>query len=136
MRGICRWTAPAAHAHVAVSGVPPKSVFNTTNLHTHGLHVSPKCNSDNVFVDIQPGCGFSFEFKIPKSHPAGTYWYHPHVHGSTAVQVSSGAEGALIIRGDFDQVPPVRRQRSDREAADALRDVRRRLRAPLPHPRP
>ncbi|HKI05611.1 MAG TPA: multicopper oxidase domain-containing protein, partial [Thermoanaerobaculia bacterium] len=75
--------SPAAHAHAVVSGVPPKSVFNTTNLHTHGLHVSPKCNSDNVFVDVQPGCGFSFEFKIPKSHPAGTYWYHPHVHGST-----------------------------------------------------
>jgi len=105
--------SPAAHAHAVVSGVPPKSVFNTTNLHTHGLHVSPKCNSDNVFVDVQPGCGFSFEFKIPKSHPAGTYWYHPHVHGSTAVQVSSGAEGALIIRGDFDEVPGIREAGED-----------------------
>lgn len=99
--------SPAAHEHAALSGVPPKSVFNDTNLHTHGLHVSPNCNSDNVFVDVEPGCGFSFEFKIPATHPAGTFWYHPHVHGSTALQVSSGAEGALIIRGDFDEVPGI-----------------------------
>lgn len=99
--------SPAAHAEHAASHVPSKSVFNTTNLHTHGLHVSPKCNSDNVFVQVEPGCGFSFEFKIPENHPAGTFWYHPHVHGSTAVQVSSGAAGALIIRGAFDEVPGI-----------------------------
>jgi FtsP/CotA-like multicopper oxidase with cupredoxin domain len=101
--------APAVHMHSnVVAGAPSPGVFNTTNLHTHGLHVSPSCNSDNVFVDVKPGCRFAFEFKIPKNHPAGTFWYHPHVHGSTAVQVSSGAEGALIIRGDFDQVPGIR----------------------------
>jgi FtsP/CotA-like multicopper oxidase with cupredoxin domain len=101
--------APAAHMHSSVlGGPPPATIFNTTNLHTHGLHVSPKCNSDNVFVDVEPQCRFSFEFKIPESHPAGTFWYHPHVHGSTAIQVSSGAEGALIIRGKFDEVPGLR----------------------------
>ena len=26
-----------------------------TNLHTHGLHVSPAGNADNVFIDIPPG---------------------------------------------------------------------------------
>ena len=27
-------------------------------------------------------------------------WYHPHRHGSTALQAASGASGALIDRGD------------------------------------
>jgi FtsP/CotA-like multicopper oxidase with cupredoxin domain len=100
--------SPAAHVHGALAGAPPANIFNSTNLHTHGLHVSPRCHSDNVFVDVEPGCGFSYEFKIPADHPAGTYWYHPHVHGATAIQVSSGAEGALIVKGAFDEVPGIR----------------------------
>jgi FtsP/CotA-like multicopper oxidase with cupredoxin domain len=95
------------HVH-AVGGAPPAAVFNHTNLHTHGLHVSPSGNSDNVFLDILPTCDFGFEFQIPADHPAGTFWYHPHVHGSTAVQVSSGAEGALIVKGAFDEVPGIK----------------------------
>jgi FtsP/CotA-like multicopper oxidase with cupredoxin domain len=79
--------------------------FNTTNLHTHGLHVSPEGNSDNVLLEIQPGQTFAYEIKIPPSHPSGTFWYHAHVHGATAVQVSSGMAGALIIEGGRDDVP-------------------------------
>ena len=41
----------------------------------------------------------STEYNIPADHPAGTYWYHPHRHGSTALQVGSGMAGALVIRG-------------------------------------
>ena len=82
--------------------------FNTTNLHTHGLHVSPVGNSDNVLLEIQPQTTFEFEVKIPPDHPPGTYWYHPHNHGSTALQVSSGMEGALIIEGGLDDVPAIK----------------------------
>jgi FtsP/CotA-like multicopper oxidase with cupredoxin domain len=74
--------------------------FNTTNLHSHGLWVSPAGNSDNVLLNIKPGVDFQYEYNVPEDHPAGTYWYHPHVHGSTAVQVASGMAGALIIKGD------------------------------------
>lgn len=75
--------------------------FNTTNLHTHGWWVSPNGNSDNVLTKIEPGDDtFKYEYKLPPEHPAGTFWYHPHVHGSTALQVSSGMAGALIVRGD------------------------------------
>ncbi|KUM05064.1 multicopper oxidase domain-containing protein [Chromobacterium subtsugae] len=74
--------------------------FNGSNLHTHGLWVNPAGNSDNVMINIQPGVAFQYEYNIPQEHPAGTYWYHTHVHGSTALQVSSGMAGALIIRGD------------------------------------
>lgn len=74
--------------------------FNGTNLHSHGLWVSPTGNSDNVLLSINPGMKFEYEYNIPADHPAGTFWYHPHRHGSTALQVGSGMAGALIIRGD------------------------------------
>lgn len=74
--------------------------FNTVNMHFHGLHVSPTGNSDNVLLNIAPQTHFQYEVNIPEDHPSGTFWYHPHRHGSTALQVASGASGALIIRGD------------------------------------
>jgi FtsP/CotA-like multicopper oxidase with cupredoxin domain len=73
--------------------------FNRTNLHAHGLWVSPTGNSDNVLLSINQGVSFQYEYNIPPDHPAGTYWYHPHRHGSTALQVSSGMAGVLIVRG-------------------------------------
>ncbi len=74
--------------------------FNSTNMHVHGLWVSPSGNSDNIFLRFDPGASFEHEYAIPSDHPAGTFWYHPHLHGSTALQVSSGMAGALIVRGD------------------------------------
>ncbi|MFN3355398.1 MAG: multicopper oxidase family protein [Pseudomonas sp.] len=74
--------------------------FNTINLHYHGLHVSPSGNSDNVLLNIAPQTKFEYEVNIPTDHPSGTFWYHAHRHGSTALQVASGAAGALIVRGD------------------------------------
>lgn len=73
--------------------------FNSTNLHAHGLWVSPAGNSDNVMLTIRPDVSFEYEYNIPATHPAGTFWYHPHLHGSTALQVASGMAGALIIHG-------------------------------------
>ena len=52
--------------------------LNSTNLHTHGLHVSPEGNSDNVYLDVRPGQTQDDEIRIPKDHVAGTFWYHPH----------------------------------------------------------
>jgi FtsP/CotA-like multicopper oxidase with cupredoxin domain len=74
--------------------------YNRTNLHSHGLWISPNGNSDNVLLTINPGVSFQYEYNIPPTHPAGTFWYHPHRHGSTAIQVASGMVGALIVRGD------------------------------------
>lgn len=73
--------------------------FNTTNMHAHGLWVSPAGNSDNVLLSIRPKVTFEYEYNIPADHPSGTFWYHPHRHGSTAVQVGSGMAGALIVEG-------------------------------------
>ncbi|MEA2688607.1 MAG: hypothetical protein QOD51_1214 [Candidatus Eremiobacteraeota bacterium] len=77
--------------------------FNTTNMHTHGLHVSPSGNSDNVLRVIAPSpLPYPVNIALPSDHPAGTFWYHAHMHGSTAVGVSSGDAGVLIVRGDRD----------------------------------
>lgn len=77
----------------------PNGCFNVTNLHSHGLWVSPTGNSDNVLLSINPGVNFEYEYNVPTDHPAGTFWYHPHKHGSTAMQVASGMAGTLVVKG-------------------------------------
>jgi suppressor of ftsI len=48
-----------------------------TNLHFHGMKVSPQGASDNVFVHIQPGESFTYRVDIPADlHPAATMWRH------------------------------------------------------------
>ncbi|HST38848.1 MAG TPA: multicopper oxidase family protein [Conexibacter sp.] len=82
--------------------------WTTTNLHTHGLHVSPRGNSDNVFLAVPPGERQRYEIELPEDHPAGLFWYHPHRHGGVCQQVRAGMAGLLIVRGDLDDVPEVR----------------------------
>jgi FtsP/CotA-like multicopper oxidase with cupredoxin domain len=48
--------------------------FNGTNLHSHGLWVSPSGNSDNVLLSINPGVSFEYIYNLPLDHPAGTFW--------------------------------------------------------------
>lgn len=78
-----------------------------TNLHYHGLHVSPSENADNAFLEVPPGETFTYEFTIPQNHPAGTFWYHPHRHGLVAKQVFGGLSGLLIVRGELDDIPEI-----------------------------
>jgi FtsP/CotA-like multicopper oxidase with cupredoxin domain len=78
-----------------------------TNLHTHGLHVSPDAPSDDVLFAIAPGHHYRYEYELPANHPAGTYWYHAHDHPLTDEQVGLGLFGALIIRGAEDEVSRV-----------------------------
>lgn len=80
----------------------------STNLHPHGLHITPQGESDNSFIRLDPGNAFTFRFSIPADHPAGTYWYHPHKHGGVAYQLTNGLAGALIVEGDFDWTPELR----------------------------
>jgi FtsP/CotA-like multicopper oxidase with cupredoxin domain/peroxiredoxin len=73
--------------------------FCITNLHTHGLHVRPDGKHDNIFQQIAPFQHLTLHYEIGGMHPAGTFWYHPHHHGSVAYQVSNGLAGALIVEG-------------------------------------
>jgi FtsP/CotA-like multicopper oxidase with cupredoxin domain len=73
----------------------------STNLHFHGLTVPPVCHQDEVLkTSIQPGDPpFEYRFRIPRNEPPGLYWYHPHIHGFSKVEVLGGASGALIVEG-------------------------------------
>jgi len=73
---------------------------NTTNIHTHGLHVSSAV--DDVFVKVLPGESHTYHYEIPKYHMPGTHWYHPHHHGSTALQAGGGAAGIIIVEDTDD----------------------------------
>ncbi|MFJ4920080.1 multicopper oxidase family protein [Streptomyces sp. NPDC088725] len=103
---------PDQNAH-GDHNIPHK--FNSVNLHTHGLHVSPAGNADNVFREFAPydpangltTRSYRSRIEIPSDHQGGTFWYHPHVHGSAAVQLSSGLLGALIVEGAIDRVPQI-----------------------------
>ncbi|MFN7925634.1 MAG: multicopper oxidase family protein [Bryobacteraceae bacterium] len=78
-----------------------------TNLHFHGLHIPPTGTADNVMLEMPRGESFVYDFQIPVSHPGGTFWYHPHLHGSVARQVSRGLAGVFIVRGELDQIPEI-----------------------------
>jgi FtsP/CotA-like multicopper oxidase with cupredoxin domain len=65
-----------------------------TNLHLHGLRIPPAV--DDPFRSLEPGDSFVYEFVVPR-HSAGTYWYHPHMHGQVAKQLFAGLAGAILV---------------------------------------
>jgi suppressor of ftsI len=71
----------------------------STNLHFHGMHVSPANNSDNIFLDVAPGMTQNYTLDIPKNHDPGTNWYHSHLHQLSYGQVSAGLSGMFIVEG-------------------------------------
>lgn len=70
-----------------------------TNLHTHGWHVSPEGNSDNVYVHIHPGETYRYSYRLATDFTPGTYWYHSHAHPIAEPQVFAGLSGAIIVDG-------------------------------------
>ncbi len=103
---------PPVHAHGRRSTDPCRSgamSLLSTNLHFHGLTVPAVCHQDEVLrTSISPGdAPFEYRFRIPLDEPPGLYWYHPHIHGFSAQQVSGGASGALIIEGLEHAIPEV-----------------------------
>ena len=74
--------------------------YNQTSLHFHGLSVSPNApGDDSIDVVAMPGQTLHYQIDIPKSHPPGTYWYHPHAHGEANWQVYNGMTGAIVVQG-------------------------------------
>ena len=81
-----------------------------TNLHLHGLNVSPRINADatvgdNVFVSDDPGFTISYRIPIPATHNPGLYWYHTHLHEKAQRQVMGGLSGGIVIDGVLDPLP-------------------------------
>jgi FtsP/CotA-like multicopper oxidase with cupredoxin domain len=100
-------TYPATTAAPADSALP-RDVFqdcfhgpNYTNIHYHGMHVTPDSTStvvgDDVLMVIAPGDSILYSFRVPMNQSPGTHWYHPHKHGSVAIQVANGMAGAFIV---------------------------------------
>jgi FtsP/CotA-like multicopper oxidase with cupredoxin domain len=73
---------------------------NMTNLHFHGLEVSPHAPQDDVLeMMAMPGETLHYTVQIPPGHPPGLYWYHTHPHGESHRQALDGMSGALVIEG-------------------------------------
>ncbi len=82
---------------------------NMTNLHFHGLGVSPQAPQDDVLTMMaMPGETLHYNVQIPADQPPGLYWYHTHPHGESEQQVLEGMSGAIIIEGIENYVPQLR----------------------------
>ena len=74
--------------------------MDMTNLHFHGLTVSPDAPQDDVLTMMaMPGQTLNYTVQVPKDHPPGLYWYHTHPHGESYRQALDGMSGALVIEG-------------------------------------
>ncbi len=86
--------------------------MDMTNLHFHGLTVSPDAPQDDVLTMLaKPGEALHYSVRIPRDHPPGLFWYHTHPHGESHRQVLDGMSGAIIIEGMERYVPEIDRLR-------------------------
>src|SRR5436190_3686501 len=76
---------------------PEQMTSSPINLHTHGAHISPKGNADNVMLHIPPGMSNTYTYDMPRNMPQGLFWYHCHLHGLTSAQVYTGLVGLLAV---------------------------------------
>jgi suppressor of ftsI len=86
-----------------INDLPPKSpetcavnpCMDMTNLHFHGLNVSPEAPQDDVLTMMaMPGQVLHYSVEIPRDHPPGLFWYHTHPHGESHRQALDGMSGA------------------------------------------
>ncbi|MBB4636546.1 multicopper oxidase family protein [Longimicrobium terrae] len=84
---------------IALTLVNQVNTGQPSNLHYHGLNVTPLAPGDDVLLHIANGDSFSYSFPVPAWHRSGLYWYHPHPHGYSEPQVLGGMSGALVMRG-------------------------------------
>jgi len=101
-----------------INDLPPKSpetcainpCMDMTNLHFHGLSVSPDATQDDVLTMLaKPGEVLHYAVEIPRDHPPGLFWYHTHPHGESHRQTLDGMSGAIVIEGMERYVPEVAR---------------------------
>ncbi|MGZ5231264.1 MAG: multicopper oxidase family protein [Burkholderiales bacterium] len=83
--------------------VPPLD----TNIHLHGFE--GPADQENVFLSTlsTPVHACEYHITVPRTQPPGTYFYHPHVHGASGVQVGSGLSGAWIVEPEGPQLARV-----------------------------
>jgi len=79
-----------------------------TNLHFHGMQVSPLDEGDSIFRDTGPHQTGQYVLKLPPEHSPGPYWYHSHFHKGAERQVSGGLSGPILVDGLLDAFPELR----------------------------
>ena len=80
-----------------------------TNLHTHGFHVSPEGNSDNIFVRVEPHQQFTYEY-ASRGHVAGLLLVPPaRPHAASRTRSSAAWPGRSSRRGAWTRLPALRR---------------------------
>jgi len=94
------------HYPVGLDGHNMYKAPNTTNIHTHGPHISGNLPGDQIFVKVYPRINqddpgdnstHDYTYDFGNNHMPGTFWYHPHFHGSTALQTGQGAAGMIVL---------------------------------------
>jgi L-ascorbate oxidase len=121
---------PLTDSFHAANPEEPQDEFlsmNPTNIHTHGMLVSPHHPTkaepnygDNVYVytfnsahgvptalaaahaDVRIH-STDYSITIPKNHPSGLFWIHSHIHGISLNQISTGLSGTITVGdvGDY-----------------------------------
>ena len=76
-----------------------------TNVHFHGLGVSPRGHGDNSMHMVAPGDTWEYVIPIPKEHAPGVFWFHTHGHDFAERQLMGGFSGTLVIEGFQDEIP-------------------------------
>ncbi len=97
---------------------PPEACL--TNVHTHGLVVSPLDEGDNVYRTMSPDGSYRTRVVIPPNHQPGVDWYHSHRHGYVADQVYGGLAGSLQIGDPLDPWPQYKGKYAERFLALTL----------------
>jgi hypothetical protein len=121
-------------------------IGNPTNIHTHGLIVEPRQPSANnptygdyIYVlaypqgklpmMAMPGLDMTdqpldYDVYIPRNHPSGSFWVHPHVHGLALNQMSYGLAGLISVgaAGDYVTGPSAHMGR-DLDATVPVRNI-------------
>lgn len=79
-----------------------------TNLHFHGMTVTPLDSGDSIFREVEPHQQGLYRFRLPPDHSPGAYWYHSHFHGGAQRQVESGVAGPILVDGVLDPFPELK----------------------------
>jgi suppressor of ftsI len=89
------WVSPGDNMQVTLLN----KLGEPTNLHTHGFFISPIGNQDNIFVNLDNGKTFTYNYQIPSDSSPGSYWFHPHYHPLVEEQVFGGLSGMIYMEG-------------------------------------
>jgi FtsP/CotA-like multicopper oxidase with cupredoxin domain len=107
--------------------------IDPTNLHYHGFNVTPMGAGDNIFIEVDSGASFQYDFQLPADHPQGLFWYHPHFDPFLNQQITGGMAGGIIV-GDI--LAPFPSLQGIPERVMLLKDLKTKDGFPEPNPGP